>query len=243
MMGQWCEADVAGKAASVFEPANEARFAVIYLHTFAQDSLVGNEVYTTLFDELNLACLCPRGGRCWWADRICAEFDANLTPERYILDVVLPFARERWSLGPRGVGLLGIDMGGQGAVRLSLKYPEALPVVAAIAPSIEYHELYWSGTSIDQMYASKEECRQDTAPMHIHPTNFPPHIFFACDPTDPWRRGCDRLHEKMSALGVTHECDFQTRAGGHTWDYFNSMAERAVRFLAAGLEREARRLH
>jgi len=242
-MDPWRSVEIGGKLADVFEPGGEApRFGVIYLHTFAQESLAGNDVFTRLFDESTLACVAPRGGRCWWTDRVCAEFDANLTPERYVLDSVLPVVRERWNLGPRGVGLLGIDMGGQGALRLALKTPETLPVVVAIAPSIEYHELYWSGTPIDAMYASKEECRQDTAPMHIHPTNFPPHIFFACDPADPWWRGCDRLHEKLSALGVAHECDLQTRAGGHTWDYFNSMAGRAVRFLVAGLEREARRL-
>jgi len=241
-METWREISVGGKIAEVFEPFETPRFALVYLHTFAQESLEDHGSFTKLLNELNLACVCPRGGRCFWADRVCSEFDPNLTPERYVLDAVLPFAQQRWSLGPRGVGLLGIDMGGQGALRMALKHPEQFPVVAAIAPSIEYHELYWSGTPIDQMYASREECRQDTAPMHVHPTNFPPHIFFACDPTDPWWRGCDRLNEKMAALGVAHECDLQTRAGGHTWDYFNAMAERSLQFLVAGLEREARRL-
>lgn len=242
-MAGWQRIEIAGKPADVFEPAGEApRFALVYLHTFAQDSLADRSAFTKTFEELKLACVGPRGGRCWWVDRVCAEFDANLTPERYVLQHVIPFAKQRWNLGPRGVGLLGIDMGGQGALRLALKHPDELPVVAAIAPSIEYHELYWSGTPIDEMYSSKEACRQDTAPMHVHPTHFPPHIFFACDPSDPWWRGCDRLHEKLGALGVTHECDLSTRGGGHTWDYFNRLAERSVRFLAAGLEKEGRRL-
>jgi S-formylglutathione hydrolase FrmB len=54
--------------------------------------------------------------------------------------------------------------------------------------------------------------------------------------------GDDRLHEKLSALGIEHTCDLSTRAGGHTWDYFNAVAERVVRFLHAGLEQESRRL-
>ena len=40
----------------------------------------------------------------------------------------------------------------------------------------------------------------------------------------------------------THECDLETHAGGHSWRYFNSMAERAIRFLFAGLEQQSRRL-
>jgi S-formylglutathione hydrolase len=93
------------------------------------------------------------------------------------------------------------------------------------------------------MYNSKEQCRQDTALMHVPPFNPPPHIFFCIDPDDrQWYRGNDRLHEKLSALGVPHEIDLTTRAGGHSWDYFNHMAERTIRFVHAGLEHESRRL-
>ena len=68
--------------------------------------------------------------------------------------------------------------------------------------------------------------------------------FLSCiDPDDqPWYRGCDRLHEKLNALGVIHTANLQTRAGGHSWDYFDRMADPALRFLAAGLEHESRRL-
>jgi S-formylglutathione hydrolase len=242
-METWRQVDIAGKPADLLEFGPESpRFGVIYLHTYKGESLQGNEDFVRLFRELNIGCVCPRGGRCWWADRACAEFDPVLTPERYVVENVLPFINQRWNLGPRAVGIVGIDMGGQGALRLAFKYPQEFTTVAAIAPSIEYHELYWSGTPIDDMYTSKEQCRQDTAPMHIHPTNFPPHIFFACDPTDPWHRGAERLHEKMNALGVIHQCDLATTAGGHAWPYFNQMASAALQFIAAGLERESRRL-
>ncbi len=134
-------------------------------------------------------------------------------------------------------------MGGQGALRLAFKHPDLFPVVAALSSAIEYHELYGQGSSIDEMYDSKEQCRQDTAPMHLHPSKFPPHIFFCIDPTDAaWYRGNDRLHEKLSALGVPHQFDLSTQAGGHSWDYFIQMAERAVRFIYQGLEQESRRL-
>lgn len=234
---------MAGKKVDLLEPAElPARFGVIYLHTYAGESLATNEHFTRLLTQRQIACVCPPGGRCWWADRACSDFDPTTTPERFICETVAPFVRERWGLGPRGLGLLGVDMGGQGALRMGFKYPNDFPAIAAIAPSIEYHELYWTGTPIDEMYSSKEACRQDTAPMHIHPSQFPPHIFFAIDRTDPWKRGCERLHEKLLALGVGHECDLQTRAGGHVWSSFEALAVRAIEFLAAGLERESRRL-
>jgi S-formylglutathione hydrolase len=57
-----------------------------------------------------------------------------------------------------------------------------------------------------------------------------------------WHRGNDRLHEKLSALGVPHTIDFETQAGGHTWPYFERMADPALRFLVESLEKESRRL-
>ncbi len=234
MSGTWTSAEIAGKPADVYDPPGRPRFGVLYLHDYDRLTLRDQPVFTRLFAELDLACVCPAGGRCWWADRVCPEFDAQVTPERYLLESVVPFFRQRWGLWPRAVGLLGIGMGGQGALRLAFKHPDTFGVVAALAPMIEYHELYGRGEPLDEMYDSKEQCRQDTAPMHVHPSRFPPHLFFASDPREAfWARGSDRLHEKLNALGVSHQADF---APGP------DVAERAVRFLYAGLEQEGRRL-
>ncbi len=244
MNGTWYSADIAGKPADVYTPpGGRPRFGVLYLHPFGLETLVGNTAFTRLFDELRLGCVCPHAGRCWWADRVCRDFDPVLTPERFLLDHVVPYFQTTWGLAPPGIALLGISMGGQAALRLAFKHPRTFPVAAAISSAIEYHELYGLGYAIDDMYDSKEQCRQDTALLHVHPAHYPPHLFFAIDPTDiDWYRGNDRLHEKLAALGIPHEYDLTTRAGGHSWQYFNALADRAVRFLTAALEQESRRL-
>jgi pimeloyl-ACP methyl ester carboxylesterase len=245
MNGTWTQLEIAGKAADVYDPAGNARprFGVLYLHGASLETLTGRAVPTRLFDEMRLGCVCPHGDYSWWTDRIWPKFDARVTAEKYLVESVVPFFGERWGLTPPAIGLLGFSMGGQGALRLAFKQPEKFPAVAAISPAIEYYELYGRGLSIDDMYDSKEQCRQDTAPMHIHPSRFPPYIYYCIDPTDrDWLRGCDRLHEKMNALGVPHEIDFTTQAGGHSWQYFDRIAEQAIRYLAAGLEQQSRRL-
>jgi S-formylglutathione hydrolase len=247
MRGTWCDVEIAGKPADVYEPPGPPapRFGVLYLHSYGLETLRGPhaDAYPPLFDELGLACVCPHGGHCWWLDRVCPEFDSRFSPERHLLDNVLPLFRQRWEIGERGVGLFGVSMGGVGALRLGFRYPDIFPVVAALAAAVEYHELYGSGTPLDGMYDSKEQCRQDSPPMHIDPGRQPPHLFFAVDPADAdWLRGNERLHEKLAALGVAHEFDLTTRAGGHSWSYFNHMAGRVVHFLKHGLEQESRRL-
>jgi S-formylglutathione hydrolase len=245
MSGTWSTVEVAGKPADCYDPRRPARFGIVFLHSYGLETLRGEHAaaYPPLFDELGLGCVCPHGGPCWWADRVCPEFDPVRTPERHVAEEVAPFARARWRLGPRGLGLFGVSMGGQGALRLAFKRPHDFPAVAALAAALEYHELYGLGTPLDEMYDSKEQARQDTAGMHLDPAHVPPHVFFAADPDDAdWLRGNERLHEKLAALGVEHEVDFTTRAGGHSWAYFNHMAGRVTHFLAAALEQEGRRL-
>ncbi len=245
MNGTWTQIDVAGHEADVYQPGSgvRPRFAMLYLHGVDLETLKDKPAFTRIFDELGLHCICPKCERCWWTDRICTQFDPKTTPERYLLEGVLPFIAGRWGIHPPAVGLLGISMGGQGALRLAFKHPERFPAVAAISPAVDYHEWYGQGTPIDEMYDSKEQCRQDTATMHIHPSNYPQHIFFCIDPADvQWFRGNDRLHEKLNALGVPHEYDDRTSKGGHGWEYFNHMAERAVRFVHQGLQSQSRRL-
>jgi S-formylglutathione hydrolase len=244
MQGTWTTILIADTPADVYEPASQPRprLAVLYLHDLDGQTLRDRTSFTRPFDELGLGCVCPHGGLSWWVDRPCSAFDPHITPERYLLDAAVPWFAERWGVEPRGLGLLGIGMGGQGALRLAFKHPRQFAVVAGIASAIDYYELYGRGTPLDELYDSKEQCRQDSAPLHVHPSDYPPHIFFAVDPDDAWYRGNDRLHEKLSALGIAHEIDFATRAGGHSWTYFDAVADRAVRFIHAGLVQQGRRL-
>jgi S-formylglutathione hydrolase len=245
MAGSWLTLTIDGKSADVYEPSGlkRPRFGILHLHGHGLETLRERPAFTRWFDELGLPCVCPHGQRSWWADRVCAEFDSRVSPEHYLLNRVLSFFRERWDLAPGAIGLQGISMGGQGALRLAFKQPTLFPVVAAIAPAIEYDRLYGQGLPLDTLYDSKEQCRQDTVLLHIHPSRFPPHIFFCIDPDDHrWYRGNDRLHEKLNALGIPHELDLETRTGGHSWDYFDRMAERITRFIHAGLDQESRRL-
>ena len=245
MADSWQTIEIAGKTADVYDPpgSGKPRFGVLHLHGAGLKTLRDNPVFAKLLGELRLACVCPHGQRSWWTDRICPEFDPQITAEGYLVDHVLPFFRERWGLAPRLIGLQGISMGGQGALRLAFKRPDLFPVVAAISPAVDYHERYGQGTPLDEMYDSKEQCRQDTVVLHIHPSNYPPHIYFCIDPQDEdWYRGNDRLHEKLSALGIPHEIDFTTSAGGHSWDYFNAMAEKVETFVSSRLQQESLRL-
>jgi pimeloyl-ACP methyl ester carboxylesterase len=244
--GKWSDLEIAGHVCYVYQPASSPphNFTVLYLHGAGLGRLSDHPRFGELFDQHQLRCLAPKTMRSWWSDRLCAEFDRSMTAERYILDRVLPWLADTWNVQAPQIALLGTSMGGQGALRLAYKHPDKFPVVAAIAPAVDYN-LHYDDPELGlrQLYRDPEQARQDTATLHIHPLNWPRHQWFAADPFDhDWFEGVDRLRMKLYSLGVPYEADLETTGGGHSWEYYENMAEPAIRFIAERLEREQLRV-
>jgi S-formylglutathione hydrolase FrmB len=247
-IGNWAWEVIAGQRCQVFRPArpNSHQYVVLYLHGVHLEPLSDKPAFVNQFEEHGLTVVCPVTGRSWWSDRICPEFDPHRSAQAYLLDDVLPFIRQHLGAKPPRIALLGTSMGGQGALRLSYKFPSIFPVCAAISPAIDF-QLRMEDPEEDEpllaMYEDPEQARQDTALLHVHPLNWPRQQFFCCDPADHrWFDSADRLRMKLSSLGVPFDCDLESTHGGHGFPYYSAMAPRAVQFLVRGLERERLRV-
>lgn len=242
----WSEIEVAGHPVDVYEPSrpSEHGYVVIYLHGVHLNRLNDKAEFCAEFDRHGLRVMAPRTQRSWWTDRICPEFDPQLTAERHLLDNVLAEIDRRWDVRPPRIALLGTSMGGQGALRMAFKHPQKFPIVAAISPAIDYQWRMEEGDeTLAQMYADAEQARQDTATLHVHPLNWPRNIWYCCDPTDyRWHESAEKLRTKLAALGIPHDYDLETSGGGHGFEYYNRMAPAAVSYLVERLERERLRV-
>ena len=232
----WSRLEIAGKPADVFDPPEALPFTLLFLHDESGDTQTASAAFAAELRTHRFRCVAPHAGRSWWVDRVAAEFDPHLTAERHLLDNVVPWIASTFQVGPRGTAVAGIGMGGQGAVRLAFRHPSRFPVVGSIAGTMDFHERFDRGTPLDSLYPSREHARQDTAVLHVHPHEWPAHVWFACSPTDARQRGNDRLHEKLAAVGVPHTADLDTRGGPE--DFLAPM----LASLAAALGRESRRL-
>src|SRR5262245_7524151 len=103
MSSGWSRLYLVGKDIQLIDSPASPRFGAIFLHGIGLETLAGNRAFTAELAKRNLACVCPHGQRGWWLDRIAAEFDSKLTPERFVVEHVVPFARSRWNLGPRAL--------------------------------------------------------------------------------------------------------------------------------------------
>lgn len=235
----WKQSTIGGRLAEVFTPADRPRFVLLYLTDI--DGRVPHQ-WSVHLSSNRLACVALDGGESWWSSRICPSFDPTRSAEEYLLGDVLPWTAAHFGLPANAISLAGFGAGGQGALRLAFKYPDLFRVVASQNGSIDHYELFGRGTRLDEMYPSREHCRQDGVMLHVHPAQWPPHVWFACDPENPWLRGNDRLHEKLMALGIPHTFDFATRVEGDSFAFFDAMAPAMMQFVREGLDRESRRL-
>ena len=137
----WSTIELAGHACEVFEPTqpSEHQYVIVYLHGVSGEWLNDKPAFTEQFERFGLRVIGPRTQRSWWSDRICDEFDMQKTAESFVKDDVMCHIQDHWGVTTPRVALLGTSMGGQGALRLSYKYPGLFPVVAAISPAIDYH--------------------------------------------------------------------------------------------------------
>lgn len=244
-MGVWRQVTIDGKTADVFEPARVATPAgvVLFLHGHGLITLRANSVYSAELERHGLRCVCPHGRRSWWGEVICREFDAEISPADYLRTSVLSWIAREWEVTPPGIALLGVSMGGQGALRLAYRSPQDFPVVAALAPAVDFQIWHGRGLPLDEMYPTAEAARQDTATLRLHPLNWPRNQLLMCDPEDSeWFEGTERLASKLSSTGIPFEADFSTRHGGHSWDYFNHVAPRVMQFVRERLAAELSRL-
>jgi hypothetical protein len=245
--GTWEQGVVSGHLCRVFEPGAPSLhgYVVIYLHCSHAASLRGYPAFVRVFERYGLRVIEPVSGLSWWTDRIWPEFDPNISAEAYVLRHVVPFVAERWGSRPPQLALLGVSMGGQGALRMAYKHPDVFPTVAAISPAVDFQKRIDEGVDpgLAMMYRDSEDARQDSALLHIHPLNWPRHQFFCCDPTDVrWHDSAERLRMKLWSLGVPFECDLESVGGGHSFEYASQMAERVVGFIATSLEQERLRV-
>jgi S-formylglutathione hydrolase FrmB len=245
--GTWSQVEIAGHRCRIYEPPEPSlhKFTVVYLHCSEAASLRAYPAFGREFDRFGLRAIEPVTGRSWWTSRIWPEFDPAISAESYVLDHVLPYVADRFGATPPRLALLGISMGGQGALRMAYKYPNVFPTVAAISPAVDFQKRIEEGVDpgLDFMYGDAEAARQDSALLHIHPLNWPRNQFFCCDPTDlRWHDSAERLRMKLASLGVPFECDLETEGGGHSFRYASLMAPRAIGFIAQRLEQERLRV-
>jgi pimeloyl-ACP methyl ester carboxylesterase len=146
-------------------------------------------------------------------------------PMAMIAHEVLPFARQTGlGLTPAGVGMIGISMGGYGAVLFAEKHPRLVSAVAAISPAI------WTSYSQARAanagaFASAADFANDDVITHASALVQMP-LRIASGNDDPFHPGVVALAKQLPSSAVV---DFT--AGCHDDAFFRSQQHAALAFI------------
>ena len=102
----WSTHTVAGHPVDVYLPPrrNEHGDVLLYLHGLHENRLNDKQAFLEQFDKHGLAVVVPFTKRSWWTDKICREFDANISAQRHVLENVLPFIQRELGAAAHGGG-------------------------------------------------------------------------------------------------------------------------------------------
>jgi hypothetical protein len=163
----------------------------------------------------------------WWIDRSDPALKPPRSPLSFVIDNLVPWIHTQWPDDSR-LAVLGVGLGGQGALQLAYRHPDVIPMTTAICPTIDFHRLHDSSPQLQEWFETSERARQETATLRLHPLNWPPHQWFAC-PAGDWRfDGCERLASKLTSMGIPFEADLRT-AGGDS--YVGVQIDSALRLI------------
>ena len=150
--------------------------------------------------------------------------------------------------GRAGRVLFGVSMGGYGALRIALKYPDRFAAVAThSAMLLEKIPTAEDGARRGQM-ASFNRIFGDPIDPVLWAANDPlllatkadpktaPALYFDCGTEDRFQLfiGNKDLHEKLQARGVKHE--YGLYPGDHGYEYVRSVIDKSLHFLGAALK-------
>lgn len=180
--------------------------------------------------------LAPDGGGGYWTDHLGAP------RERYgaFIDEVLAHAATRYPIAASRTAIVGVSMGGHGAMSRALaepgRYRAVVSIAGALFPEPPTHRAIYKkvwGFPADRAHWAR------TSPMalaaHLGPDRPHPAIFLACGRADTerflgWSSEASRL---LAARRIPHELVLAD--GGHTWPTWRSFSERWLTWLAPHL--------
>lgn len=214
---------------------SQGPFPVFYLlHGLSDDHTIWSRRTSIerYVDGLPLIVIMPDGGRGFFCDA-----HQGAAYESHIVKDVIGFTDRFFNTIPsrHGRAIGGLSMGGYGAIKLALKFPDLFcsatshSGVLALASRPDHPEeltrilgpSYAGGK--DDVFALADAIPREATPA----------IRFDCGTEDDLLPDSRFFHERLVALGIPHE--YEEFPGGHSWDYWDAHVKEAIAFHARSL--------
>jgi len=229
------------------------RYSVLYfLHgQFGNENDWERNGISTIFEKMEadrdigeMIVVMPNGGSSFFIN----SYDGRSRYEDFIINELVPRIDAEYRTIPRreARGILGVSMGGFGALTLALKHPDVFSVVAAHSaavleeipqPSATDRRMQFRLQLAERVFGNpidKEFWARNNPILLAEGFKKPPSlkIYFDCGDQDRFgfNVGAETLDHALSANHIPHE--FHIFPGNHGWDYARAEVPRSLKFVS-----------
>jgi S-formylglutathione hydrolase FrmB len=174
----------------------------------------------------------PDAGRSFYVN----SRDGKVRYEDFFIREFLPYIESHYRVRAerKSRGVTGVSMGGYGALRFALRYPDLFVAVSAHSPAlietlpnikVSSDQAAAVAAVLGKAFGSPVNAAfwQRENPFTIVKDGPRPaglQIYFDCGTEDDFgfNKGAQQFHDLLNARGITHQ--FHLYPGGHDWEYF-----------------------
>lgn len=193
----------------------------------------------------------PDGGN----SRYINNFDRSICYEDFFFQEFIPAIESQYRI--KSVrwfrGILGVSMGGYGALVFALKYPEFFCACVSLSASL-YTDAMIVRMTTDEWSSNRASAHGDgltgESRLTEHYKSYDPFrliqatdserfkqlkLYLDCGDKDFRNEGYATFHLLLRHLSIAHE--YRVRAGNHTWSYWRSGLEDGLTFIGSAFRR------
>ncbi len=185
--------------------------------------------------EHDLVVIMPEVQRSYYTDTQSGlkyfQFVANELPE--ICSNLFPITSD-----PEQTFIAGLSMGGYGALKTALTYPDRYKAVASFSGAVDVKRMFenteWSmygkeGYALfGEHIAPENDIRMLTVKASKDRANLP-HIYLSCGLSDSLYEQNKDLRTQLDFLKIPYL--YEEWGGGHTWDFWEESIKRFINFI------------
>ena len=224
---------------SQFDPLRQDGYPfIVMLHGWSGDETQWEDDsdLQSLCDTYQVLLVLPDGGYDgWWIDSEVSQgrnYGTHILQEIKIW-VVVNF---NGSMDPSKHGVMGLSMGGFGAITQVLKYPDNYAAAASLSGvmDITRHTENWHLTKALGLYTEDPDSWRRNNPLHLankQAPRFSPKMLLVCGRDDFTFKENQEIAELMANKG--YEIVFMEESGTHSHTFWKTHVESAIKFIVS----------
>lgn len=194
--------------------------------------------------QYSMIIVTPEGNNGWYTDSITVPADKY---ETYFFDELIPDVQRRYrTIETReGRGIVGLSMGGYGALKFGVKHPETFAFAGSMSGALgaaswtesDLRGLESIWRTLAPIFGHEDNPMRKANDVHKLYRDFPParlrelpYVYLDCGTEDALLQSNRSFAEILLERKIPHE--YRQLPGGHSWTYWDAQVQEVLKIAA-----------